>query len=370
MNTPGDAHADAPDEPSSGRGRVLVTGADNLIGANLIRRLLDAGEQLRVLVRGDSGRAATRGLELERVHGDLRDRAAAAEAVRGCARVYHCARARADFGRAARSRRELFEDNVVGTRAILEAAAEAGVEKVVVTGSLAAVGRERSDPTLPAREDALYDPLEQVSPYEASMALRESECWRAAAAGLPVTVAVACTVIGPHDYEPSLVGRALQEYASGRVRVYSSGGCEFVAARDIVDGHLRCMSAGRSGHKYLFSSEFLSVDDLMDMFEAVTGVPRPRARLPAPLLGGLSRIGALVGRAPVFSAGVLRQLRMRRRVDTRKAREELGYAPSSLHEAVREAFEDLVRRGLLERRGARAPTSHARDADASRRHAP
>ncbi len=361
----------------SRRGRALVTGAGNLIGANLIRRLLADGEQLRVLICDESARAATHGLELERVYGDLRDRTAVEQAVRGCARVYHCARARAGFARGGAARRELYEANVVGARAILRAAADAGVDKVVVTGSLAAVGRERSDPSLPTREDVPYYPLERASPYEAAMAMLESECWRAAAGGLPVVVAVACAAIGPHDYEPSLTGRALRAYAEGRVRSYTPGGGEFVAARDLADGHVRCMGAGRSGHKYIFSSEYLSVDDLLDMFEAVTGVPRPRVRLPAPLLGGLARVGALVGREPAFSRDVVRQLRLRRRVDISKAREELGYRPSSIHDAVQEAYEHLLARGLIEapgRRGsaprrARAPQRSVGDAarDAARR---
>jgi nucleoside-diphosphate-sugar epimerase len=319
----GDARADECGEPLGASGRVLLTGASGPIGANLVRRLLDEGEAVRVFVRHGSDNRALDGLELERVYGDLRDASAVSVAVRGCARVYHCAVRSTSRRRGAAAGREVFETNVVGTRNVLRASAAFGIAKVVVTGSLSAVGRSRSDATLPATEEAPLDPFERVRPHEVVMALRELECWQAAAAGLPVVVAVACAVVGPHDYKRSPLGRALCAHAAGRLRVYSAGGLECVAARDIADGHARAMAAGRSGQRYIFSSGFLTVDDLMDMFESITGMPRPRARLPAPVMVGLSRLGALAGARggarQHFSPEVVRLLRMRRRVDITKA---------------------------------------------------
>src|SRR6266545_3562903 len=121
--------------------RVLVTGGSGHLGANLVRRLLDEGQQVRVLERIGVGGEALASLGVEVVGGDLRDAAAVRGAVRGCRRVYHCA---AKVSSAEGQQREIYASNVLGTRHLLRAALAEGVERVVVTGSFSAVGH---DPT-------------------------------------------------------------------------------------------------------------------------------------------------------------------------------------------------------------------------------
>ena len=112
------------------------------------------------------------------------------------------------------------------------------------------------------------------------------------------------------------------------------------------------MEKGRPGQKYLFSTQFLTVDELLGLFEQVTGQRRPRLRLPGPLMAGAASLADLVlrhfPRLPRrFTPGAVRLLRMERRVDCRKARSELGYAPTPIVEAVQAAYECFVRRGLV-----------------------
>lgn len=329
--------------------RVLVTGGSGHLGANLVRRLLDEGQQVRVLERSGGGEALA-GLDAEVVGGDLRDAAAVRGAVRGCRRVYHCA---AKVSSAEGQQREIYASNVLGTRHLLRAALAEGVERVVVTGSFSAVGH---DPTRPSDESVPVDPFARLLPYQRSKVAVEHECLKAVVEGLDVVIATSCAILGPHDYKPSRMGQLMLDFARGRLRAYVPGGFEFVAARDIVQGHRLAMDKGRTGHKYIFSTAFKTVDELMAVYEDVTGRRRPRLRLPGPVMTGLA--GALnffVVRfapdvEPRFTPGAVRILRMNRRADITKARTELGYQPSSVEEAVREAYEDFVRRGKLGRR--------------------
>lgn len=334
--------------------RVLVTGGSGHLGANLVRRLLDDGQTVRALVRRGSDNRALDGLDVEHASGDVRDLPAVRAAVRGCERVYHCA---AKISTASRGEREIYECNVTGTRHVLRAALEADVARVVVTGSFSAVGH---DPSRPSEESVPFSPFGPVLPYAWSKHLVEHECLRAAAEGLNVVIATSCAIIGPNDFKPSRLGRALVDFARGRLRAYIPGGFEFVAARDIVEGHVLAMEKGRPGQKYIFSTEFLTMDELMGIFEAVTGARRPRLRLPPVLMAGLARVvdGVVArvrpGAEPRFTPGAVRLLRMQRRADCSKAKGELGYAPTSVAQAVREAYADFVRRGVIRsRRGAR-----------------
>jgi nucleoside-diphosphate-sugar epimerase len=347
----------------AGSAPVLVTGAAGHLGANLVHRLLEDGHALRVLLEPGANCEAMDGLPVERVVGDLRDPEAMARAVRGCRRVFHAAARVSTIDGDAAHRQDIFSTNVLGTRNILRAAREAGVERVVVTGSFSAVGHHLDDPSRAADETVPFFPFERAMPYERSKVLVELEALRAVADGLDVVIATSCAIVGPHDHLPSRMGRTLCDHANGKLRAYVPGGFEFVAARDIVEGHVLAMERGRTGHKYIFSSQFLTLDDVLDIFEDVSGVPKPRLRLPAPVLGAISEVASLIlSRVrPSFpqrlTPGAIRLLQLRRHADIGKARRELGYEPTSLVDAIREQYAFFHARGAITNPRARAPES-------------
>lgn len=134
---------------------ILVTGASGHLGANLVRRLLDDGHTVRVLLRQGSNNRAVENLDLERVYGDLRDRSSVIAAVPGCDRIYHYAALVSTLDGDQNFYREIYDCNVVGTQNLLNAALDEGVTKVVVSGSFSAVGHHPSQPSdrlnLPSR---------------------------------------------------------------------------------------------------------------------------------------------------------------------------------------------------------------------------
>src|SRR5207245_1946867 len=125
----------------------------------------------------------------------------------------------------------------------------------------------------------------------------EHECLKAVADGLDVVVATSCAIVGPNDFKPSRMGRVLLDFARGRLRAYIPGGFEFVAARDIVEGHRLAMDKGRAGQRYIFSTSFQTVDELMAIFQRVPGRASPRPALRRDpvglLLGGHARFGGV-----------------------------------------------------------------------------
>ena len=344
---------------------VLVTGAAGHVGANLVRRLLNDGVRVRVLLRHEDNNEALEGLEVEHSFGDIRDLNAARHALTGCQGVYHCAAKVSTIDGDHAHRREVFECNVLGTRNVLQAAREAGAGRVVVTGSFSAVGYDLDNPSAPSDETMPFYPMERTMPYERSKALVEHECWRAAAAGQDVVVATCCAVVGGSDFFPSRLGRTLCDYTNGKLYAYVDGGFEFVAARDIVEGHLLCMQHGRSGEKYIFSSEYKTISDILELFEEVSGVPRPHRRIPTRLMLVFSEAASFYlsrfhPRFPQrFTPGAIRLLQKRRHADIGKARRELGYQPTSIRAAVHEAYAFHYHRNAITNPLAKRPRVNA-----------
>ncbi len=323
---------------------VFVTGAAGHVGANLVRRLLDDGIRVRVLLRHEDNNEGLEGLDVERRFGDIRDLDATRRELEGCQGVYHVAAKISTIEGNRAHRREVFDCNVVGTRNVLQAAREVEAGRVVVTGSFSAVGYDLDNPSAPANETMQFYPMERTMPYERSKSLVEHECWRAAAKGQDVVVATCCAVVGPADFFPSRLGRALCDYSNRKLHAYVDGGFEFVAARDIVEGHLLCMRQGRSGEKYIFSSEYKTISEILDLFEEVSGVPRPCRRIPANVMLAFSEMTSFYlsrfhpSFPQRFTPGAIRLLRKRLHADVGKATRELGYQPTGIRAAVHEAY--------------------------------
>lgn len=333
--------------------KILITGASGHLGANLMHRLVQDGNQVRVFLMPGTNNSAADGLDVERVYGDLRDASAVDAAVKGCARVFHTAAKVSTIFGDAKHKREIYDSNVTGTRSLLDAAVRHGVEKVVVTGSFSATGFDHKNPSLPANEEMRFYPFDRMMPYEASKTFVEFEVMKAALKGLPVCIATSCAIIGPHDYLPSRMGRALCDFSNGKLHAYIDGGFEFVAARDIVQGHLLTMEKGRPGEKYIFATQFLTLPDIMEIWEAMTGRPRPRYKLPVGLMSAFAEVASpiLTRVAPNFpqrlTPGAVRILQLRRRADLTKAKTELGYQPTSIRSAFAEAYDFHAQRGAI-----------------------
>lgn len=323
---------------------VFVTGAAGHVGSNLVRRLLNDGIPIRVLLRHEDNNEGLENLDVEFRYGDIRDLKSIRDAIEGCQGVYHVAAKISTIDGNRDHRREIFETNVLGTRNVLQAARETEAGRVVVTGSFSAVGYNLDDPSLPSDETMPFYPMARTMPYERSKSQVEQECWQAAAKGQEVIVATCCAVIGGADFFPSRLGKTLCDYTNGKLRAYIDGGFEFVAARDIVQGHMLCMEHGRSGEKYIFSSEFKTISDILDLFEEVSGIARPARQVPSPIMLAFSEVASFYLNRfhpdfnQRFTPGAIRLLKLRRHASLKKASQELGYQPTSIREAINDAY--------------------------------
>jgi nucleoside-diphosphate-sugar epimerase len=340
-------------------GKVLVTGAAGHVGANLVHRLLAEDRDVRVLLRDGSNNEAIDAIEratgkkVERVLGDLRDARSAIAATRGCEAVFHVAARVSTTNASEKELLDIYQCNVIGTANLLRAAGETGVKRTVVTGSLSAVGLDPEDPSRPCDETMPFYPFAEHLPYGRTKSLVEHETLKAVVEGVDAVIATSCAVLGPWDYKPSRMGRTLIDFSHGKLRAYLPGGFDFVNVKDLVEGHVLALERGRAGQRYILSTEFATVDSLMDVFEEVSGRPRPKLKLPPTLMAGVAEVTSLFmstffPETPQrFTPAAVRLLRMERKADTSKAQTELGYRPTSVRTAIHEAYAQFAERGLV-----------------------
>ena len=316
---------------------ALVTGGTGFVGANVVRELLTEGATVRVLARPGGERKALAGLAVEIAEGDLLDPASLRRAVRGVETVFHVA---ADYRLWVRDARVLFRTNVDGTRAMLEAAADAGARRIVYTSTVGALGIPRDG--TPGREDTPVSLADMVGPYKASKFLAEEVARGLAKAGAPIVVVNPSAPVGPWDVKPTPTGRMIVDFMQGRMFASLDTGLNLVHVRDVARGHLLAAQRGRLGERYILGHANLSLREIFGLLAAITGRRPPRLQIPyavawfgaACLTGG----ARLTGRAPQVSLTAVRMAKKRMYFDPAKAVRELGLPQTD----VRRALEDAV----------------------------
>ncbi|MDI9611870.1 MAG: NAD-dependent epimerase/dehydratase family protein [Acidobacteriota bacterium] len=318
---------------------TFVTGATGFIGSHVVRRLLLRGDRVRVLVRGSSPRSNIEALGCEIVIGDLKDSMSLLRCVQGCRRVYHVA---ADYRLWARNPQEIYDNNVGGTRNLLSACCEAGVEKVVYTSSVGTIGMQRNG--VPAIEDTPVKLDDMIGHYKRSKFMAEQVAREFAASGLPVVIVNPTTPIGAGDIKPTPTGKIILDFLRGRLPAYVETGLNLVAVEDVAEGHLLAETRGRVGERYLLGGENWSLKEILNALAEICGRRPPRFRIPwtvALMAGTLDDFvtGTLLRREPSIPLEGVRMSRYKMYVSCEKARRELGYNPRPVEQALRAAVD-------------------------------
>jgi dihydroflavonol-4-reductase len=316
----------------------LVTGGTGFVGAHVVRALLARGEKVRCLVRASSRLSNLEGLDVELAVGDVRDPASVGAAMAGARRVYHCA---ADYRLWARDPREIREANVTGTENVLSAAARAGVERVVHTSSVGALGLAARGAAADERTPVARETL--VGTYKRSKhdAERVAESW--ASRGLPVVIVNPSTPVGELDVKPTPTGQMLVDFLNRAMPAYVDTGLNLVDVRDVAEGHLLAADRGKPGERYILGCRNLTLAEIFGVLEKISGRPAPKRQIPyavAYAAGVVSTAWAgVTGREPRAPLNAVRMAKKKMFASHEKAARELGFSPGPVEAALQRAAE-------------------------------
>lgn len=328
--------------------RAMLTGATGFVGGNLLELLLEKGWQVRCLVRDpEQARKILPQGDVELCQGDLRNPQAVQQCVKGCQVVFHTA---ADYRLWVPDPQNMYAVNVQGTRNVLEAAAQAGVERVVHTSSVGALGIP-PDGT-PGNEETPVKLQELVGPYKRSKFLAEQEALRAAQKGLDVVVVNPSTPVGPKDRKPTPTGRTILDFLRGRMPAYVDTGLNLIHVRDVAQGHLLALEKGRRGEKYILGNLNMSLGEIFQVLADVSGLPAPSIRLPRwPILlmayveWAMSKW--ITHREPRIPLDGVKMAAKKMFFDSSKALRELGLPQTSVRQALAEAVSWFREQGYV-----------------------
>jgi dihydroflavonol-4-reductase len=330
---------------STGRSTLsaFVTGATGFLGSHVARALSDGGADLRLLVRASSNpRNVEQFSSADRVQVDITDASALKTVMSGCEVVFHVA---ADYRLWTPKKADvdqMYRTNVEGTRAIIAAAQEAGVKRVVCTSSVATMGF-RTDGTL-VDESAPVVLSDMISHYKRSKFLAEQVALDAGRKGANVVVVNPTTPIGEQDVKPTPTGKIIVDFLKKKFPAYVETGLNLVDVHECARGHLLALENARPGERYILGGVNLTLKQILDKLAAIAGLPSPKVKLPYAVALAFGAVdtavtGYLLKKQPRASLDEVRMGRKIMFVSSSKAEQELGWRVLPVDGALRRAVE-------------------------------
>lgn len=325
---------------------VLVTGASGFVGSAVARKLAERGFKVRVLMRATSPHTNLADFPHEIAEGDMRDLASMTRAAAGARYLFHVA---ADYRLWARDPEDIVRNNLEGTRATMQAALAAKVERVVYTSSVATL---KPIVGAAADETSRHTEASAIGAYKRSKVVAE----RLVEAmirdeGLPAVTVHPSTPIGPRDVKPTPTGRIIVEAAMGKMPAFLDTGLNLVHVDDVAEGHLLALDRGQIGQSYVLGGEDVSLKDMLAGIDEITGRRSSRFQMPRaplyPLAHLAEAVASVTGKEPFLTKDALKMASHHMFFSSAKAVRELGYRARPYKNGLADAIDWFRRAGYV-----------------------
>lgn len=324
----------------------LVIGANGFLGSHVTRQLVDAGHDVRIMVREQANTVGIDDLKVTRFTGDIWDDDVLRDAMTGCDDVYYCV---VDTRAWLTDPAPLYRTNVEGTRNVLDVACAVHernpLHRFVFTSSYATVGRRRGRVATEADEIDEHG----LSDYVRTRVLAERMVLERARQGrLPALAMCVSTTYGTGDWGRTPHGAIIAGAAFGKLPfILDRIELEAVGVDDAARAMILAAERGRVGERYLISERMITNAEVVRIAADAAGVPAPSKTIPLPLAYALAALGTAKGRLrgsdEKLNLTALRLMRAEAPVDHSKAVRELGWQPRPVRESIAEAARWWVR---------------------------
>jgi dihydroflavonol-4-reductase len=318
--------------------RAFVTGATGFIGGHVARRLRERGDDVVALVRSPPKATELADLGCELVRGDLSSEQAIRRGCEGADSVFHIG-AIYKVGIRKSERAEMIDANVHGTERVLDAAVEAGAERILYVSTCNCFGNTRRQVV-----DETYRRPDRnwLSYYDETKFKAHEVAEDRIAKGAPIVIVQPGGVYGPNDH--SELGNMIEQARAGRLpaKMFPDMGLMLAHVEDIADGILLAHDKGRIGESYVLSGERGTMGELVDKVCELSGRRPPRFTMPSALIKASAPLGPVVGPLLGFPPNLRELVKVSDGVTywatDDKARRELGFAPRDLETGLKQTL--------------------------------
>jgi dihydroflavonol-4-reductase len=330
--------------------KVLITGATGFIGRAVADAAARRGMDLRLLIRSDKYIDQVKHLEYERADGDLTDPDSLRRACDGVDAVFHLA---AMYSMWVKDVDLMNRINVDGTRSMIRAALDAGVEKFVYTSSVAAIGHR--DDGQPSDETVEWNLEWTKDPYTKSKHLAHVAVREFIADGAPIIITYPGAPVGWGDVKPTPTGQMYVDYINGRIPGYFPGGFSIIDVDDCGEGHLLAYEKGRIGEGYIFANKNMWLKEIYHLTADIAGVPERKLWMPkwAAIAFGCTAewwANNITRKCPILTCGGARMTSLPPFYDSSKAVGELGLTFRPIRETFERAIWYFYKRGMIKKK--------------------
>ena len=326
--------------------KTLITGASGFVGAAVLRELLKKRHKVKALVRQSSILDNLKNLDVEIVYGDLKDKDSLKRCLKDCKYLFHVA---ADYRLWVPNPEEIYQNNVTGTKNLMEEVLDSNIEKVVYTSSVAVLGKPINGDV--ADEKTPVNLSQMIGHYKKSKFLAEEkvkELYKTRR--LPVVIVNPAAPVGPRDIKPTPTGKMILDAAMKKIPAYLDTGLNIVHVDDVAKGHLQAFNKGKLGDRYILGGENLTFKEILEMISALCGHNPPKIQLPKKPLYPIGYIFEIFARLfnlknPMLTVDMIRMAEKKMFFSSEKAKKELNYKYKSAKSALKDAIKWFIDNG-------------------------
>lgn len=317
---------------------ILVTGGAGFLGSIITKKLVERGENVRVLAIKNEDLSPLLSLPVEIVRGDIRNENDLDIAFKDVDKVFHLASV---ISINSKNPEFLYDVNVNGAINVAKKALEKNIKSMVYVSSIHSFSDIPHGITID--EIIPVSPVNAIGIYGKTKAIATLKILEYVKKGLPCKIVCPSGILGPFDYKPSRMGRLILDFMQRKVWYTLNGGYNFVDVRDVANGCISALENGKNGEIYILSGEFISFKKLFNYLSKKLKIKKPLIYIPQNILNFLAYIYEKYlfksDKEPLITYESIQIINSNSNISSQKAKLELGYNSRPIEETLDDTIE-------------------------------